>query len=384
MTRPLDGVTVVTVEQAVAVPFASRQLADLGARVIKIERPGAGDFARDYDHVVKGMSSHFVWLNRSKESVALDLKTEGGREALRRLVARSDVFLQNLAPGAVERLGFGARELRARQPGLIHCSVSGYGPGGPYSDQKAYDLIVQCEAGLVSMTGTPAQQAKAGIAVADIAAGMYAYTAVLSALLRRSRAGEGATIEITMLEALMEWMGFPMYYAMHAGEQPPRSGVSHPVIAPYGPFTCRDGVPVFVGIQNQREWGVFCRQVIVRPELEDSPLFATNIARVSNTGALTAAIEEVFGTVDSAEMSRRLTGAGIVTGRLRDVASAAGHPQLAARDRWREVGSPVGPLPALLPPALLDGDEPEFGPIPAPGEHTAQVLRELGLEEDAP
>jgi crotonobetainyl-CoA:carnitine CoA-transferase CaiB-like acyl-CoA transferase len=237
------------------------------------------------------------------------------------------------------------------------------------------------------MTGTPEQQAKAGIAVADIAAGMYAYAAVLSALLRHGRAGEGATIEISMLEALMEWMGFPLYYAMHAGEQPPRSGVSHPVIAPYGPFTCRDGVTVFVGVQNQREWGVFCTQVIAMPELEGSPRFATNTARVRNTGALTAVIQEVFATVDSAEMTRRLTGAGIVNGQLRDVASAAGHPQLAARDRWREVGSPAGPLPALLPPALLDGDEPEFGPIPAPGEHTARVLRELGLEEpegDAP
>jgi itaconate CoA-transferase len=379
MTRPLDGVTVVAVEQAVAVPLASRQLADLGARVIKIERPGAGDFARDYDHVVKGMSSHFVWLNRSKESVTLDLKQDSGREALRRLVARADVFLQNLAPGAVERLGFGASELRARQPGLVYCSVSGYGPGGPYSGQKAYDLIVQCEAGLVSMTGTPAEQAKAGIAVADIAAGMYAYSAVLAALLRRARTGDGATIEISMLEALMEWMGFPMYYAMHAGEQPPRSGVSHPVIAPYGPFTCRDGVPVFVGVQNEREWAVFCTQVIGRPELQRSPLFATNAARVAHTAVLAESINEAFGAADSAEMSRRLTAAGIATGRLRDVASAAAHPQLAARDRWRVVGSPAGPLPALLPPGLLDGDEPEFGPIPAPGEHTAQVLRELGL-----
>ena len=290
----LEGLTVVSLEQAVAAPFATRQLADLGARVIKVERPGPGDFARGYDETVKGMSSHFVWLNRSKESIALDLKSEEGRAAMRALVARADVFVQNLAPGAAERLGLGAEQLRARHPQLIHASISGYGDGGPYTTKKAYDLLVQCEAGLVSITGTPEEPSKVGISVADIAAGMYAYTGILTALLRRHRTQEGATVEISMLEALAEWMGFPLNYAMYGGSSPTRSGASHAAIAPYGPFHCRAGEQAFLGIQNEREWAMFCATVLEMPELADDPRFATNTLRVNNREVLTGHIEGVF------------------------------------------------------------------------------------------
>jgi len=382
--RTLEGLTVVSIEQAVAAPFATRQLADLGARVIKVERPGQGDFARDYDETVKGMSSHFVWLNRSKESIALDLKTTAGQQAMQALVATADVFVQNLAPGAAERLGLGAEHLRAMHPGLIHVSISGYGTGGPYTAKKAYDLLVQCEAGLVSITGSPDEPAKVGISVADIAAGMYAYTGVLTALLRKGLTGEGATVEISMLEALGEWMGFPMYYSWYGGQPPQRSGASHAAIAPYGPFPCAGGEQVFLGIQNEREWATFCDVVLGTPELATDERFVNNSLRVAHRDALTSEIARAFSTVTAADAIDRLEAAGIANARLRDLAGFVEHEQLAARNRWREVDSPVGPIRALVPPATLDGDEPVMGPIPAPGQHTEQILAELGLTSADP
>ncbi len=379
----LEGLTVVSLEQAVAAPFATRQLADLGARVIKVERPGPGDFARGYDETVKGLSSHFVWLNRSKESIALDLKSEEGLRAIQALVAQADVFVQNLAPNAAQRLGLGAETLRALHPRLIHVSISGYGDGGPYTTKKAYDLLVQCEAGLVSITGTPEEPSKVGMSVADIAAGMYAYTGVLTALLRRHRTGEGATVEVSMLEALAEWMGFPLNYAMYGGSSPLRSGASHAAIAPYGPFRCAAGEQAFLGIQNEREWATFCATVLERPELADDKRFRTNSLRVSNRPDLTGYVEGVFADLPVDEVIDRLERAGIANARLRDLAGLAAHPQLKARNRWRQVGSEVGPLSALVPPAMLDGEEPQMGPIPTPGEHTALILAEFGLGPSA-
>ncbi|HEY7719207.1 MAG TPA: CaiB/BaiF CoA-transferase family protein [Pedococcus sp.] len=380
--RPLEGITVVSVEQAVAAPFATRQLADLGARVIKVERPGTGDFARHYDETVNGLASHFVWINRSKESVALDLKDERDREVMDRLVATADVFVQNLAPGAAERLGLGSESLRARHPGLVHCGISGYGDGGPYTEKKAYDLLVQCEGGLVSVTGTPEDPVKVGISVADIAAGMYAYTGILTALLRRERTGEGATLEVSMLEALAEWMGFPLYYGLYGGSAPARSGASHAAIAPYGPFRCGDGRQVFLGIQNEREWAVFCERVLGDSGLTDDPRFATNSLRVAHREDLADAVHAAFAGTASEEVVRRLDAAAIANARLRDVRELGDHPQLLARDRWTEIDSPAGPLRALLPPATLVGDRPTMGPIPEVGEHTERVLAELGVDRD--
>jgi len=380
---PLEGITVVSLEQAVAAPFATRQLADLGARVIKVERPGSGDFARSYDAVVEGLSSHFVWINRSKESLALDLKNETAREVLSRLLEKSDVFVQNLAPGATARLGFGREVLRGRHPGLIVCDVSGYGASGPYRDKKAYDLLVQCEAALVSVTGTPETPSKAGIAVADIAAGMYAYSGILAALFRRERTGEGAAIEVSLFEALAEWMGFPAYYSMYGDKEPPRSGASHASIAPYGPFACADGETVFLGIQNEREWEKFCETVLKRPELVEDARFSNNSDRLANREALDREIEEVFGRLEAEDVIEKLEGAQIANARLRTVRELLEHPQLRARDRWREVGSPVGPLHALLPPGLPTDSEPVMAPIPGLGEHTSAILSELGYEEDA-
>ena len=380
---PLEGITVVSLEQAVAAPFATRQLADLGARVVKVERPGTGDFARSYDTVVNGLSSHFVWLNRSKESLTLDLKKEGACEILRRLLERTDVFVQNLAPGAAGRLGFGAEELRESHPGLVVCGVSGYGSSGPYRDKKAYDLLVQCEAGLVSVTGTPETPSKAGIAVADIAAGMHAYSTILAALLRRERTGEGAVIEVSLFEALAEWMGFPAYFTLYGDEEPPRSGARHASIAPYGPFACGDGETVFFGIQNEREWERFCGSVLGRPEMATDELFEDNSGRVENREALDEEIGRAFGGLTAEEAVARLEGAGIANARLRSVQSFLDHPQLEARDRWREVGSPAVPLRALLPPAAISGAEPVMAPIPAVGEHTAAILSELGYDREA-
>ena len=378
---PLEGMIVVSLEQAVAAPFATRQLADLGARVIKIERPEVGDFARGYDETVKGLASHFVWLNRSKESLALDLKKDAGKEVLRRLLDQADVFVQNLAPGAAGRLGFGAGELREQHPRLVYCSVSGYGEGGPYTEKKAYDLLVQCEAGLVSITGTEDTPSKVGISVADIAAGMYAYSGILSALLRRERTGEGATLEVSMLEALGEWMGFPAYFAGYGGEEPGRTGASHTAIAPYGPFECGDGQTIFLGIQNEREWKRFCEEVLEQEGMAEDGRFDTNSRRVENRPALHDQIEKVFSRLSSEEVIEKLEEAGIANARMRDMRDFLEHPQLAARNRWREFGSPAGPLWGLLPPATLGDTEPVMGSIPEVGEHNTKILAELGYEE---
>ena len=377
--RPLEGVTVLALEQAVAAPFATRQLADLGARVVKIERPGAGDFARGYDTAAGGLSSHFVWLNRSKESLTLDVKHPAAGAVLRRLLAEADVFVANLAPGATGRLGLAAAELRAAHPRLVVCEISGYGSTGPYRDRKAYDLLVQAEAGLLAVTGTPDEPVKAGISVADIAAGMYAYAGVLTALLMRARTGAGTVVEVSMLEALGEWMGYPLYYAS-GGTAPRRSGARHAVIAPYGPFAGGDGDVVYLGIQNEREWRAFCAQVLRRPELTDDPRFAANALRLANRPALDAEIEAVFGALDTAEIAARLDEARIANARMRTVQQFAEHPQLAARGRWRRVETAVGPLPATLPPATIGDVEPVMGPVPTLGEHTDAILGGLGFD----
>ena len=379
---PLEDITVVSLEQAVAAPFATRQLADLGARVIKVERPEVGDFARGYDRTVKGLSSHFVWLNRSKESLTLNLKEEGAKEILNRLIEKADVFIQNLAPGAAGRLGFGAEALRQRHPRLVVCDVSGYGASGPYRDKKAYDLLVQCEAGLVSITGTLEAPSKVGVSIADIACGMYAYSGILAALFRRERTGEGATLEISLFEALAEWMGFPAYYTLYGGKEPPRTGASHAAIAPYGPFECGDGEIIFLGLQNEREWERFCEVVLEQPALADDERFESNSERVENVGALRQAIEGILAQLSSEEAIERLDEAKIANARMRNVRGFLDHPQLEARDRWREVGSPVGPLRALIPPATLEGTEPVMAPIPSVGEHTASILAELGYDDD--
>ena len=380
--NPLEGITVVALEQAVAAPFATRQLADLGARVIKVERPGAGDFARGYDTTVKGLSSHFVWLNRSKESLTLDLKQPEARDILERLLADADVFIHNLAPGAAGRLGFGAERLREEYPQLIVCGISGYGFTGPYRDKKAYDLLVQCETGLVSITGTPETPSKVGISAADIAAGMYAYSGILAALFRRERTLEGMEIEVSMLEALGEWMGFPAYFALYGGEEPERSGARHAAIAPYGPFECGDGEVVFLGIQNEREWERFCEAVLEHPTMAKDDRFATNSGRVANREALDKEIEGVFKRLSAEEVIERLEEAQIANARMRTVHGFLDHPQLEARDRWREVGSPAGPLRALLPPATMSGVEPTMAAVPEVGEHTDRILAELGYDEE--
>ncbi|HEY2505812.1 MAG TPA: CaiB/BaiF CoA-transferase family protein [Streptosporangiaceae bacterium] len=374
---PLDGILVIALEQAVAAPFATRQLADLGARVIKVERAGTGDFARGYDTAVRGQASYFVWLNRGKESVELDVKTEDGQQVLLALLARADVFVQNLAPGAADRLGLGAQTLRARHPRLICCAVSGYGRGGPYSTKKAYDLLVQCEAGLVSVTGTPDSPAKAGISVADIAAGMYAYSGILTALYERERTGQGSAVEVAMLDALGEWMSQPVLFAGEAGQQPRRTGSRHASISPYGPYAAADGT-VFIGIQNDREWAVLCTEILGRPDLATDLRFATNIDRVTHDDQLTPIIEAALAGLPADEVIARLDAAGIATARLRTPAEFTAHPQLAARDRWRQIDTPAGPVRALLPPVTVPGREPAMGSVPALGQHTAAILRELG------
>ncbi len=379
---PLTGITVVSLEQAVAAPFATRQLADLGARVIKVERAGAGDFARDYDRTVHGQASYFVWLNRGKESIELDVKSARGQQVLAALLARADVFVQNLAPGAADRLGLSADSLRTRHPRLICCSVSGYGPDGPYRGKKAYDLLVQCEAGLLSVTGTPDTPAKAGISVADIAAGMYAFTGVLTALYERERTGAGTKVEVAMLDALGEWMTQPYLYSVYGGEEPRRTGARHASISPYGPYAVAGG-QVFLGLQNEREWTVLCRDILGQPELTDDPRFATNTDRVAHDDELSTIIEAALHELTAAQVEARLDAAGIANARLRTPAEFAAHPQLAARDRWRDVGTPGGPVRALLPPVTLDGREAAMGDVPALGQHTAAILAELGLKPDA-
>ncbi|WP_142826916.1 CaiB/BaiF CoA transferase family protein [Planococcus soli] len=379
---PLEGITVVSLEQAVAAPFATRQLADLGARVIKVERPGVGDFARNYDKTVKGMASHFVWINRSKESLALDLKQEEAKEVLHKLLEEADVFLHNLAPGAVDRLGFSAEELKIAYPKLIICSISGYGTFGPYTNKKAYDLLIQCEAGLVSVTGTEDTPSKAGISIADIAAGMYAYTGVLTAIISRYKTGKGAIIEVSMLEALAEWMGYPLYYSAYGENEPPRTGASHATIYPYGPFKAGDGKMVFMGIQNEREWGEFCHTVLSNPDLASDPLFNSNSQRVVNKTALKSIIEDVFQAMDSGQVIERLELSRIASARLNTMNELVDHPQLAARNRWREVDSPVGKLKALIPPVTSDEVDTVMNPIPEVGEHTNSILSELGFSEE--
>ena len=379
---PLAGITVVALEQAVAAPLATRHLADLGARVIKIERPDGGDFARHYDAAVKGLSSYFVWLNRSKQSLTLDLKRPEAMEVLARLLARADVFVQNLAPGAADRLGLAPAALRDRHPRLIVCTVSGYGAAGPYAAKKAYDLLVQSEVGLVSITGTPDAAAKAGISAADIAAGMYAYSGILTALVARAATGRGATIDVSLFDALGEWMAQPAYYTMYGGAPPPRSGAAHATIAPYGPVRAADG-EIVVAVQNAREWTRFCAGVLGWPELEDDDRFRTNALRVKNRDALHVVIESTLGPLPIADIVARLERAGIAYARVNGVAGFVEHPQLVERDVWRDVDSPAGAIRALRPPVRMDGVEPVMRAVPALGEHTTAILEELGIAPHA-
>lgn len=376
--RPLDGITVISLEHAVAAPFCTRQLADLGARVIKVERPGSGDFARGYDQRVKGQSSHFTWINRSKESLALDVKQPQAKAALLQLLKTADVLVQNLAPGAAARMGLSYEALKAHNPKLIVCDISGYGADGPYRDKKAYDLLIQSEAGFLSVTGTPETPSKSGISVADIAAGMYAYTNILSALLLRGKTGEGSHIDVSMLEAMGEWMGYPMYYAFDGAPPPPRTGASHASIYPYGPFVAGDGKTVMLGLQNEREWKAFCDAVLQRPEVATDARFDSNGQRNAHRDALQALILQEFSTLSAAQVVERLDQAGIANARVNDMADLWAHPQLAARQRWSEVDSPVGRIPALLPPGVNSAFDYRMDAVPAVGQHNAAILAELG------
>ena len=381
--RPLDGITVISLEHAIAAPFCTRQLADLGARVIKVERPGVGDFARAYDTRVKGLASHFVWTNRSKESLTLDLKHPGALAALKELLATADVLVQNLAPGAAARMGLGYDALRKVHPKLIVCDISGYGDDGPYRDKKAYDLLIQSEAGFLSVTGTPESPAKAGNSVADIAAGMYAYTSILSALLLRGKTGEGSHIDVSMLESLAEWMSYPMYYAFDGAPPPPRTAASHASIYPYGPFEAGDGGTVMLGLQNEREWKLFCEGVLRNAALAIDPRFDSNARRNENREALKSIILDEFKALTTAQVVERLDEAPIANARMNDMAGLWAHPQLAARGRWQDVGSPVGDIPALLPPGRINRFDYRMDPVPAVGQHTDAILRGLGRSDDA-
>jgi formyl-CoA transferase len=379
---PLAGVTVVSLEQAVAAPFATRQLADLGARVIKIERPGKGDFARGYDEAVHGNASYFVWLNRSKESLTLDVKRPEGQAILRELIGTADVFVQNLGPGAARRLGVDAATLRESHDRLITCTISGWGADGPYASRKAYDLLVQCETGLVSLTGTPEHMAKAGISVADIAAGMYAYSGILTALLRKATSGEASDIEVSLFEALAEWMGAPLYYTAGTGRQPVRAGAAHATIAPYGPYRSADGV-VLIAIQNAPEWLSLCTHLLADPRIAADPRFATNSARVGHRAELDELMDAALGKLSSRQVAGLLDQAGIANAKISTVDDFLAHPVLAGRDRWQEVAVPGGTTRALRPPADLSGIEPVMGPVPAVGEHTDAILKELGRDDTA-
>jgi itaconate CoA-transferase len=380
--RPLEGITVVSLEQAVAAPFATRHLADLGARVIKIERPKVGDFARDYDRTVKGMSSHFVWLNRSKESLTLDVKHPKAKEILARLIGRADVFIQNLAPGAAARLGLAADVLLQDHPRLIVCDISGYGDSGPYASKKAYDLLVQSEAGVLSVTGTPDTPSKVGISIADIATGVYAYSGILTALYRREKTGKGGRVEVTMLEALAEWMGYPLYYAHFGGAAPPRTGPDHATIVPYGRFRTGDGKSVMLGLQNEREWAVFCEKVLGQAGLATDARYDTNFKRNERREEIVAFVNKAFSTLTTEQLVAKLDAAGIANARVNTPEELWQHVQLKDRLRWRDVGSPVGEIPALLPPATLSGLDARMDPVPAIGEHTEGILAELGFRGD--
>lgn len=378
--RPLAGITVVSLEHAIAAPFCTRQLADLGARVIKVERPGVGDFARGYDERVHGLASHFVWTNRSKESLTLNLKHDEGLEILDRLLGEADVLVQNLAPGAAARLGLSFDTLHERYPRLIVCDISGYGEGGPYQDKKAYDLLIQSEGGFLSVTGGPGDDgmAKAGCSIADISAGMYAQSSILSALLLRGQTGEGSHIDVSMLESLVEWMGYPMYYAFEGAEPPPRAGAAHATIYPYGPFATGDGQTVMLGLQNEREWQVFCAQVLNQPALGEDERFAANFKRVANREALREIIHDTFASLSAEEVIARLDSAQIANAHVNDMQGVWKHPQLSARQRWTSIKSPSGTLPALLPPGRSNAFTPRMDGVPALGEHSAAILAELG------
>jgi len=384
--RPLEGITIVTLEHAVAAPFCTRQLADLGARVIKVERPGAGDFARGYDERVRGLASHFVWSNRSKESVTLDVKHPKAKGILAKLVAGADVLVQNLAPGAAARLGLSYEALHESHPGLIVCDISGYGDDpkalGPYRDKKAYDLLIQSESGFLSITGSPDEPAKAGCSIADIAAGMYAYTNILAALIERGRTGRGRRIDVSMLESMVEWMGYPMYYAYDGAAPPPRAGAAHATIYPYGPFPAGDGKAVMLGLQNEREWEAFCRLVLKQPALATDERFNSNSRRVASRDEVRAIIVEAFAPLSSDQVIARLEEAQIANAHMNDMRDVWTHAQLKARARWTEVDTPSGPVQALYPPGSTAESSPRMDPVPALGQHTDAVLAELGWTED--
>jgi itaconate CoA-transferase len=380
--RPLDGITVVSLEHAIAAPFCTRQLADLGARVIKIERPGSGDFARGYDDRVKGLASHFVWTNRSKESLTLDVKHAEAEGVFARLLEQADVLVQNLAPGAAARLGLSFEALHEKYPRLIVCDISGYGDSGPYRDKKAYDLLIQSESGFLSITGTPEEPSKAGCSIADIAAGMYAYSNILAALIQRGKTGEGSRVEVSMLEAMAEWMSYPLYYAYDGAAPPPRSGAAHATIYPYGPFAAGDGKVVMLGLQNEREWAIFCEKVLLQPELVADPRYASNSKRTAARIEVKALVEQAFAGLDAEQVLARLDAAGIANAHVNDMHDLWQHEQLRARGRWVQIDSPAGPLPALLPPGLPSNVQPRMDAVPALGQHTRSILAELGYAAD--
>ena len=383
MTRPLEGITVVSLEHAIAAPFCTRQLADLGARVIKVERPGVGDFARAYDSRVRGQASHFVWTNRSKESLTLDLKQPAALATLKALLGQADVLVQNLAPGAAARMGISFEALSKEHPQLIVCDISGYGDDGPYRDKKAYDLLIQSEAGMLSITGTPEEPSKAGNSMADIAAAMYAYTGIMAALLQRHKTGKGSHIDVSMLESLGEWMGYPLYYAFEGAPPPPRTAASHASIYPYGPFQAGDGGTVMLGLQNEREWKLFCEVVLHDAALAADPRFDSNARRNENRAPLKALILATFAGLDTAQVVARLDQAQIANARMNSMADVWAHPQLKARERWQMVGSPAGDIPALLPPGRNNSFDYRMDAIPAVGQHTDAILRELGQGDEA-